>query len=91
LEYGSVATARARKSALAHLELAERRALRFAIRPPPRTSNVELYLAANLEPVSRRIAALRERAILRFGNSQRVQHITTIDNRLKKNISPSKR
>ena len=66
LEYGAVALTRAAPKALERLAIVERKALRLAIKAPPRTRNVDLYTAANLRPITDRIQDLSNKTIARL-------------------------
>ena len=59
LEYGAVATAGAAASAIKHLELAERRALRIATMSSRFISNKILCERANIQPLGERLECLK--------------------------------
>ena len=70
MEYAAVTTARACKSAITQLEVTERRALRFALRPLPGMSNSELYGLAGITPLGERLKEAADRAISKYGGNR---------------------
>ena len=70
MEYGAVTTAGACKSAITQLEVTERRALRFALRPLPGISNSELYGLAGITPLGERLKEAADRAISKYGRNR---------------------
>ena len=75
LEFGHVATAGAR---VTPLELAERRALRIALRRPRYTRIVDLYDESGTQRLSDRLRVLKDNAILRFGQSRGIRSLEAL-------------
>jgi len=73
LEHGAVVTANALDSHLKPLVLAEHKALRAILGAPRWTRISDLYEAIGLEPLTDRLATLRQKAILRFGDSEAIR------------------
>ena len=73
LETGSVITARTSKSNLHKLQLVQNAALRTALRAPRRTRIEDLHAQAKIPMVADRLAELRRKAIVRFGDSENLK------------------
>ena len=69
LEYGSVAYTKQDILYTKHLEIAERRALRYITGAKLRTSNEVLYSMANIQPLCVRMEDLPRKAIKRLSNN----------------------
>ena len=79
LEYGSIIYSKNYKHSLKHLELAERRAIRTALKVGMRTPIRELYARSNIQPISERIKYLRMKALARFdSNNKGMQDLTAL-------------
>ena len=78
LEYAPATIARAGPTAKSYLIREETKALRIAMRAPPRTSSELLYRTAGLQPFAERLDTLRDRAIARYGNSKTIVEMKAV-------------
>ena len=78
LETGYVVTSRTVKSNLSRLQRIQNSALRTALRAKRRTRIADLHREANIVPMADRLEMLREKAILRFGNSEGIQSLNEL-------------
>ena len=83
-------TAGACKSAINLLEVTERRALRFALKPLVGTSNSELYNMAGITPLGERLTKARAKAISRYGRNRMTEALETIKATLSRNQDGTK-
>ena len=72
MDYGAVVTAEACKTDIKMMEIAQRQASRFALRPSPRTSNKLLHEKANITPLGDSLIRLKHKAV----NSFRINSMT---------------
>ena len=75
LETGYVVTSRCHRTNLRRLQLVQNTALRTALRAKRRTRIEDLHRDANIVPIAERLERLRERAIVRFGDSEGIQSL----------------
>jgi len=75
LEYGCVITANGSKSAIASMELVERRALRIATGLPLRTCSKELYRVTGLTPLAERLTRLQRETVKRLENGASMRQL----------------
>src|SRR5262245_51820517 len=78
LDYGAVATAGAAASSIKHLEVAERKALRFATFSSRFTSSKELYKSAGFQPIGGRLNCLKQKVITGFGDRPGIQELKNL-------------
>jgi exonuclease III len=75
LEHGSVVTATATPSHIKPLKVAERKALRVILGAPTYTRNEDLHERSGIQPIQDRLVTLREKAIMRFGDSEGITQL----------------